>query len=79
MYTAVVKKSVPTALLGDVDHSEEVDAADATLVLQYYAGIISADSEGFDISVADVNADSEINASDATMILQLYSGIITRF
>ena len=79
LYTAVVKKSVPTALLGDVDHSEEVDATDATLVLQYYAGIIGADSEGFDISVADVNTDTQIDAADATLILQLYSGIITEF
>lgn len=69
----------PQFKLGDVDHSDVVDAADATLVLQRYADIIGDDYEGYDATLADVNYDNKADASDATLILQLYAGIIADF
>ncbi len=66
-------------LSGDVDHSGVIDSADATLVLQKYAGIIDENTEGYDNSLADVNGDGSEDSGDATLILQKYAGIITAF
>lgn len=62
---------------GDVDDNGEVNAVDATLVLQYYADIITSDDLNTD--VADLNGDGEIDSKDATLILQKYAGIIDKF
>ena len=52
---------------GDIDGDGELAAADATMMRQYLAGIISAD-DFVDASVADVNGDGAINAKDQLMI-----------
>ena len=52
---------------GDIDGDGELTAADATMMRQYLAGIISAD-DFVDASVADVNGDGAINAKDQLMI-----------
>lgn len=70
---------IQPGMLGDVNNSGVVDASDATLVLQYYAGIITENDKNFDISVADVDDSGAVDASDATLILQLYAGIISKF
>ena len=50
-----------------------MDPLDATLILQYYAGLI--DTLG-DMSNADVNASGTITSVDAALILQAAAGII---
>lgn len=61
--------------LGDVNADGEIDSADATYVLQYFAGIISSDAV-FILKNADVNIDGYIDSADATIILQITAGII---
>lgn len=77
--TFKTEPAAPAFMLGDVDHNGAVEAADATLVLQFYAGIITADTEGYDNSVADVDNSESVDATDATLILQKYADIITKF
>lgn len=82
LVTALAMDDTPLApqfKLGDVDHSDAVDATDATLVLQRYADIIGDDYEGYDSTLADVSGDNSTDATDATLILQLYANIITEF
>ena len=64
-------------LYGDVDFNKTVDAADATLVLQHYAGIITLEEDA--VVVGDVDESGELDASDATLILQRYADIIQEF
>ncbi|MBE6587508.1 MAG: hypothetical protein E7647_03735, partial [Ruminococcaceae bacterium] len=52
---------------GDIDGDGELSAADATMMRQYLAGIITAE-DFVDASVADVNGDGAINAKDQLMI-----------
>ena len=63
----------PQRLLGDVNCSGEVDSIDATLVLQFGAGLLSSlrCEEN-----ADVNADQAIDSLDALDILFLVAGFI---
>lgn len=65
---------VVARLLGDVNNDGEINATDATLVLQKYAGILT-ETDGFDEINADVNADGSIDSTDATLILQDYADI----
>ena len=64
-----------THLAGDVDGDGSITSTDARLVLQYYAGKITADD--LDISAANVDGDNEITSTDARLILQYYAGKIT--
>lgn len=74
-----VKVFTPAGCLwGDANHDGEVNAMDATLVLQYSAGTLAAGQE-FCTLRTDVNGDGEINAMDATLILQHSAGTITKF
>lgn len=79
--TATVAIPEPEYTLGDVNEDGAINTVDATLVLQYYAKIITADTEGvtFIEAAADVNGDNVINTVDATLILQYYAKIITEF
>ncbi|MCH8161802.1 MAG: CHRD domain-containing protein [Chloroflexi bacterium] len=63
----------PQRLLGDVNCSGEVDSIDATLVLQFGAGLLSSlrCEEN-----ADVNADQAIDSLDALDILFLVAGFV---
>lgn len=63
-------------LLGDVDHSGDVNFFDGMLVLQYYAGVI--DETGLDVSVADVDAGGSIDFFDGMYMLQYYAGVIEK-
>lgn len=77
VYSTEGKGSVETVVYGDVNFDGEVDAADATLTLQDYAGIITLGNDAK--VVADVDATDSVDASDATLILQKYSSIIEKF
>ena len=62
---------VEMPLLGDVNNDGEVDAQDASLVLQYVAKKIDS------IENADVNDDGVVDAQDASLILQYVAKKIT--
>lgn len=63
----------PAFTLGDVSCNQTANSIDATLVLQFSAGLIQSlpCPEG-----GDANLDGTINALDATLILQFDSGLI---
>ena len=75
--TKNVKPNAQTVNYGDANGDGEINAIDATLVLQHYAEInqLSEDAQ----NAADVNKDGEVNAIDATLILQKYADIISEF
>ena len=50
-----------------------VNSIDATLVLQYDAGILESLQHP---EVADVNADSSVNSLDAQLVLQYDAGFV---
>ena len=54
-------------IAGDIDGDGELTAADATMMRQYLAGIITVE-DFVDASVADVNNDGAINAKDQLAI-----------
>lgn len=63
---------------GDIDGNGEVEAYDASLVLQYIVVLIS----GWDIEqiiVADVDGSAAIDAYDASLILRYVNGVIDVF
>ena len=61
---------------GDANCDGQIDSIDATLVLQFEAGMIGQLKGG---SLADVNLDGARNAIDSALILQLDAGIIDCF
>ncbi|MCF7921029.1 MAG: dockerin type I repeat-containing protein, partial [Candidatus Cloacimonetes bacterium] len=63
---------------GDCDHNLEVEAMDASLVLQYFCLIIT-DWEEWQISVGDVDGNGVIEAYDASLILRFTVGMIDEF
>jgi len=69
---------IDSVLLGDVNLDGEITSADATLILQYYAGVLK-EEDTFCEAAADVNFDGEITSADATLVLQYYAGIIDTF
>jgi len=59
---------------GDVNGDGKVDALDASLVLQYDAGLITFTEE--QIIRADVNGDGKVDVLDASLILQYDAGLL---
>lgn len=74
-FTVTVQEN--TGLLGDVNGDGNINAKDATLVLQHAIDLIHLTEE--QVRIADVNKDGNINAKDATLILQYAIGIIEGF
>ncbi len=69
-------------ILGDVNGSGQVTAADAALVLQHTVGIIELPDPNypdFTLVVADVSGNGEIHAYDASLIMQFVLGAIGNF
>ena len=64
-------------LYGDVNNDGNIDTADAVLVLQYAAGLIS--DGDLNTKAANVNGDSEIDTADAVLLLQYAAGLIQNF
>ena len=61
--------------IGDTNGDGKVNSTDATIILQYYAGIVDLPD---DLAAnADVNNDGNIDSSDATLVLQYYANIIS--
>ena len=67
----------PGVLMGDVNGDGVVDAADAVLVLQRVADLIT--DADLNMAAADVNGDNAVDAADAVLILQMVAGLITEF
>ena len=72
-YWTDFKEIVEMPMLGDVNNDGEVDAQDASLVLQYVAKKI----DSIEIENADVNNDGNVDAQDASLILQYVAKKIT--
>lgn len=77
--TATATPAAPPAsepgIAGDADCNDLVDSRDATLVLQYVAGLIAG------LACADnahANGDGVINATDAMLILQYQAGLLSQ-
>ena len=64
-------------LFGDADGNGTIDSADASLILQYDAELITSDK--FDLGAADVNGDKKVNSIDALYILQYDAEIISKY
>jgi len=64
-------------MYGDVNGDGNVNAADAVLVLQAYARLITLTSA--QKTAAEVNGDSTVNAVEAVLILQYYARLIKQF
>lgn len=65
--------TVTHTLLGDVDCDRDVDAIDATLVLQFAASFLG----GLPcLEQADVTSDDRVDSIDATVILQFVAGLL---
>ncbi len=62
-----MRSSSPTFLLGDVDGNGLVQAADASLILQYVVGLKTLTAA--QLAAADVNGDGVVSAYDASWIL----------
>ncbi len=80
--TTTITEPIPTGLLGDVDRDGDVDTADASEVLKYYAEssasldpIFGKTEEEHKIifPFADVDADGSITIQDASLILRYYA------
>ncbi|MDP8220860.1 MAG: PKD domain-containing protein [Candidatus Stygibacter frigidus] len=63
---------------GDVDHNLEVEAVDASLVMQYFCLIIT-DWENWQIIVGDVDGNGSVEAYDAALILRFTVDFIDEF
>ena len=59
-------------LVGDANCSGAVDPVDATVILQWWAGLAAVLS-----CPADANGDSTLSILDATVILQYAAGLIS--
>ena len=64
-------------LLGDINQDNSVDAADASLLLQYTSELIELDE--MQEQSADVNQNGVSDAEDASYILQLSAELIDTF
>jgi hypothetical protein len=63
----------PAGLTGDANCSGGVNSIDATIILQYTAGLISTLQC---LNLADANDSGSVNSIDATIILQYVAGLI---
>ncbi len=66
--------SILTPMYGDVDLNGQIQAYDASMILQYLVGYIELNE--LQLVNADVSLDSTVSALDATLILQYGVGII---
>ena len=72
-----VSEPTPTYVLGDVNDDDEIDFADAILILQADVRKITLSEE--QITAADVNKDGNVDFADAMLVLQYDSKKISSF
>lgn len=65
-----------TQQLGDANCDGSVNAVDATIILQFDAGLLTALPCA---TASDVNNDGRVNSIDASFVLQFTAGLIDRF
>lgn len=63
--------SYATKYKGDVNNDDNVNSADALLILQYAVGL----KKDISLTVGDVNNDGKINSADALLVLQIAVGL----
>jgi len=66
-------------LYGDVSGNGVVDATDAGLVLEYFAGLTTEFANPNALIAADVSGNGVIDATDAGLILEYFAGLIPKF
>ena len=71
--TATMTPTPAPVAFGDAGCDGSVDSIDATLILQFDAGLISSVACA---AAADVNGDGRVNSIDATLILQFDAALI---
>ena len=76
-YAGWALTGIVNPLLGDVSLNGQVLAYDASLVLQYWVGLIPLNP--LQLLVADVSGNAGVTAFDATLILQYVAGVIPAF
>ncbi len=74
--TAIFEKEI-TYTYGDVDENGTINAADASLVLQYNVQL--KDLSESQMKAAELNSDNKVNAADATLILMYNVQLINKF
>ena len=77
---SVLKRSIITIKLGDVNNDDLIDANDASAILKAYTKISNSLDSGLSPSqtvAADINMDSHVDSIDASGILSYYSYIST--
>ena len=74
-----ISAGAEVGMLGDVNGDGQIDSVDATITLQYYAGILDKSADDFDITVADADASGKVDLTDCKYILQKYAGIVDIF
>lgn len=75
--TDTVDKADTDSVIGDVNLDGRTDLSDAKLIMQYYNGEKSFNSQ--QKKNADVNGDGRINLIDVKMIMKYYNGEISKF
>lgn len=73
----IAKAETSAAEVGDVNQDGKVNLTDAKLVMQYYNGAGTLDSQ--QKKNADTNGDGKINLTDAKLIMKYYNGEIAGF
>ena len=73
----LIAECMEARLLGDINQDNSVDAADASLLLQYTSELIELDE--MQEQSADVNQNGVSDAEDASYILQLSAELIDTF
>lgn len=75
--TVIPAASADSALLGDADGDNYVDAYDASLVVKYSIGLVAEGT--LDLSVLDLDGDGYVDAFDAALIQKYSVGAINKF
>lgn len=74
--SAEVSEKADTFVLGDVNGDGSIDNLDASIILQYDAGILS---DAIPSELGDTNNDGMVDNLDAVLILKYDAGLINEF
>lgn len=65
--------------VGDVNMNYQIDLVDATMLLQYYNGMIELDQDEEQLNLGDVDGSGSINLTDVLLIMRYYNGEDIKF